>query len=95
MKIEILENVIPFSLGLVIGFFSGYITHHLIHKKGIENERGIVASAVTFVWILSTIFDIASNEYQTPTEIHIIMGIITGYFFEGSIREFFQKNIKK
>lgn len=90
MILEAVHPLASFGLGLTIGFFVGWITHNLIKNRAETLEKGIIAAAVTMVWVISSIFDIVSVEYATPTGVHAIMGLIAGYFFEGSIKDVFK-----
>lgn len=40
---------------------------------------------VTLAWVISMLLDIALNTYETPVAVHGVMGMVVGYFFEGTI----------
>jgi len=83
------QLVIPtssFAVGLLLGFLLGWFVHKFISKKEIENwERAFITVVVTCAWVVSVLFDILIATYSTPVAVHAVMGLVAGYFFEGSI----------
>lgn len=82
-----------FLVGAFCGFLVGWFGHKYVSHKEIANwERAVITVVVTFAWVISVILDIALNTYETPVALHGVMGMVVGYFFEGSI---FNKNNEK
>lgn len=75
-----------FAIGAFVGFIAGWFGHKHVSKKEIANwERAVITVVVTFAWVVSVILDIALDTYETPVALHGVMGMVVGYFFEGSI----------
>lgn len=77
-------------MAYVLGIFSGYALRVLLEKGSKDLKRGkvdyssFVLVAVTTVWIVSMIVDIASTQYETSSLVHGLMGAIVGFFYKGS-----------
>jgi len=85
-----------FFVGFIFGLVSGWIIHRIFVKKiSVNWERTIISVVVLLVWAISVVLDIVVPTYSTPTAVHAIMGLVTGYFFEGNILEAIGKNKKK
>lgn len=83
---ELVLPVATFITGAALGFFVGWFAHKYISHKEIANwERAVITVTVTFAWLVSVILDIALDTYETPVALHGVMGMVVGYFFEGSI----------
>ena len=81
-----------FVIGLLLGFLIGWFIHKHISHKEIENwERALITVIVTFAWAVSLVFDIIITGYNTPVAVHAVMGLVAGYFFEGSIVDVLKK----
>jgi uncharacterized membrane protein YjjP (DUF1212 family) len=79
-------EIIIFAAGFMLGAAIGWFAHKLISKQHMENwERAFISIIVTIVWVISVLFDIAIASYSTPIAVHAVMGLVAGYFFEGSI----------
>lgn len=89
------EFAIPtatFLLGALFGFLLGWFVHKHISQREVENwERGLITVVVTFAWAVSTVFDVFVSGYNTPIAVHAVMGLVVGYFFEGSISDMFRR----
>lgn len=89
------EIVIPtatFILGVLLGFILGWFVHKHVSKREIDNwERGLITVIVTVAWAVSVVFDVIIVAYNTPIAVHAVMGLVVGYFFEGSITDMFKK----
>ena len=86
---QLLLPITIFLTGVFCGFLVGWFGHKYISKKEIENwERAVITVVVAFAWVVSVILDIALSTYETPVALHGVMGMVVGYFFEGS---FFKK----
>lgn len=84
--------VATFLVGVMLGFITGWLSHKQVSKKEIMNwERSLITVIVTFVWSVSLIFDILIIGYETPIAVHAVMGLVAGYFFEGSIVDFIKR----
>lgn len=83
----LLLPLVTFLLGVAIGSAAGWFAHKYIsHNKEIQNwERALITVTVSFAWIISILLDIALDTYETPVALHGVMGMVVGYFFEGSI----------
>jgi len=83
---QLLLPLITFLVGAFCGFLIGWFGHKYVSKKEVANwERAIITVVVTFAWVVSVILDIILNSYETPVALHGVMGMVVGYFFEGSI----------
>lgn len=83
---QLLLPVATFLTGAAFGFLVGWFAHKYISHKEIENwERAVITVTVTFAWVVSVILDIALDTYETPVALHGVMGMVVGYFFEGTI----------
>jgi len=83
---QIIMPIATFLAGALSGFLVGWFSHKFVSKKEIANwERAIITVTVTFAWLMSVILDIAMDTYETPVALHGVMGMVVGYFFEGSI----------
>jgi len=83
---QLLVPLVTFITGAAIGFFAGWFAHKYVSKKEIANwERAVITVTVTFAWLVSVILDIALDTYETPVALHGVMGMVVGYFFEGSL----------
>lgn len=81
-----------FILGVLLGFILGWFVHKHVSKREIANwERGLITIVVTVAWAISVVFDVVIAGYQTPVAVHAVMGLVVGYFFEGSITDLFKK----
>lgn len=84
--------IIAFAIGFLLGVSVGWFTHKKITNKSVENwERAFISIIVTMVWVVSVLFDIAIAAYSTPVAVHAVMGLVAGYFFEGSILDVIKK----
>ena len=82
---QIIFPVAMFIIGNLVGFLIGWFSHKYVSHKEIANwERAVITVVVTFAWGISVVLDIALDTYQTPTALHGVMGMVVGYFFEGS-----------
>ena len=91
-----MENIFlpiaTYAAGVFTGFLIGWFTHKHVSKTEVQNwERAIITIIVTMAWAASVVFDVAVSGYDTPFEVHIVMGMVAGYFFEGSIKDFIKK----
>jgi ABC-type antimicrobial peptide transport system permease subunit len=69
-------------IGFCLGIPVGYALHKVTAKTELKVEPFvIVLSAVTFVFTVSILVDIASLEYETSPLLYGIMGTIVGFFF--------------
>lgn len=83
---QLLLPLITFLVGVALGSGLGWFAHKYVSKKEIANwERAVITVVVTFAWVVSVILDIALDTYETPVALHGVMGMVVGYFFEGSI----------
>ena len=81
-----------FIAGVAVGTFIGWFGHKHISTKEIANwERAMITVVVSFAWVVSVILDVALTTYETPIALHGVMGMVVGYFFEGSL---LKKSIK-
>ena len=87
---QILFPTITFIIGIFVGTVIGWFSHKYFTHKQIENwERSMITVFVTIAWVISMLLDIALDTYETPVAVHGVMGMVVGYFFEGSL---FNKN---
>lgn len=78
----IVHLLINFTVATV-SFFAGYYFRARFDGQVRKIDPStIVLVAVTFVYVVSVLADIASAEYQTPIAIHTIMGLVAGFFFK-------------
>lgn len=77
-SIIVLLAIALFVLGITLGWLFS-------NTRGSETARRklktLVALAVTLVWIVATIADIALTGYTVSPLLHALMGAIVGYFF--------------
>lgn len=80
---------LAFKVGLAVaviaGFVIGYFTRGFVDKTDLTKKIDpsfIVMIAVTFVFIISVLVDIADPTYQTPLALYGLMGVIVGFFFK-------------
>jgi hypothetical protein len=85
--------LIPFAtflIGVAVGFLAGWFAQKNISQSHVENwERALITIVVSFAWMVSVVLDMALVEYSTPVAVHGVMGMVVGYFFEGTL---FNKN---
>jgi len=75
-----------FLLGVILGFVLGWFVHKHVSNREIQNwERAFITMVVTVAWAISVLFDVIITGYSTPVAVHAVMGLVAGYFFEGSI----------
>lgn len=83
---QILVPAATFIIGLTVGFFAGWLAQKNISHTAVENwERALITIFVTLAWIISVVLDIALDTYETPVAVHGVMGMVVGYFFEGTL----------
>jgi len=83
---ELLLPIVTFAVGAILGMFVGWFGHKHVSEKEIANwERALITVVVTFAWVLSVILDIVLQTYETPVALHGVMGMVVGYFFEGTL----------
>lgn len=69
--------LITFGLGFSLGYLVGYSL-----DDGLQTGfRLKLAGFVTAIWALSVLAGIAIPEYETPLQVHLIMGGLVGYLF--------------
>lgn len=89
---QLLVPIATFIAGAILGVFVGWFAHKHFSKQEMDNwERGVITIVVTFAWVLSVILDIVLQTYETPVPVHAVMGLVVGYFFEGSLKDVFTK----
>lgn len=49
--------------------------------------KTFVLVVVTVIWAFSFIVDVFSQNFTVPTEVHLIMGSVVGYFIGSKIKE--------
>lgn len=92
MLTELLIPTSTFTVGVLLGFVIGWFVHKHVSRKGIEDwERGLITIVVTTAWAISVVLDVVLLNYETPIAVHAVMGLVVGYFFEGSIKDVFKK----
>jgi len=78
--------VSTFIVGVSLGFIFGWMSHKHISKTEIQNwERALITVMVSIAWVISVVLDIVLQTYETPVAVHGVMGMVVGYFFEGSL----------
>lgn len=78
--------IATFLMGAVLGFVAGWLTQKQLSARSIENwERALITIVVSMAWAMSVILDVALDTYETPVPVHGVMGMVVGYFFEGTI----------
>ena len=83
---ELLLPLSTFLVGAILGMIAGWFGHKHISKNEIANwERAMITVVVSFAWGMSVILDVALSTYETPVALHGVMGMVVGYFFEGSV----------
>lgn len=74
-----------FIAGVAFGFLAGWLAQRHISQSKVENwERSVISVVVTGMWVVSVALDVALTNYETPMAVHGVMGMVVGYFFEGS-----------
>lgn len=88
-------GIFPFAIGFSIGIILGYLIG-CFAKNGSAKywERSIISIVVLIMWAVSVTADMFLDNYSTPTAIHAIMGLVAGYFFEGSLSDAFGKKLQ-
>lgn len=64
-----------------LGFSLGYLVGVTLDEGLQSNFRMKLAGFVTAIWALSVLAGIILPEYETPLQVHLIMGGIVGYLF--------------
>lgn len=83
---ELLLPLSTFLVGAILGGLAGWFGHKHVSKTEIANwERAMITVVVSSAWVISVILDVALSTYETPVALHGVMGMVVGYFFEGSI----------
>lgn len=78
----IFENVMIPIVAYVAGIVSGYFLRGFLDRqKTNKKESNFVLFAVTLIWVLSMLVDIASAAYETSPLVHGLMGAIVGFFY--------------
>ncbi len=77
-----LENLIIPVVTYVAGITTGFFLRGVLDRKGSKQESNFVLFAVTIIWVLSMLVDIASPNYETSTLVHGLMGAIVGFFYK-------------
>ena len=86
MTSQLVLPISTFILGVVLGFVIGWLTQKQLSSRSIENwERALITVVVSMAWAISVILDVALDTYETPVPVHGVMGLVVGYFFEGSV----------
>ncbi len=83
MDSTVLQNAIISIVSFALGNLTGYFLRGIIDDKvKDESPNTLVLIAVTAVWVVSTMVDIASTQYETPLVVHTLMGAIVGFFYK-------------
>lgn len=91
-EVTLAQFGIAFALGFILGGILGWVVGRATSKSKLTNwERSLISIVVLAVWVISVLADIAIESYQTPTMVHTKMGLVAGYFFEQSIKNFFTR----
>jgi hypothetical protein len=78
-------GLVSFSMGIAIGYYLRGIS---LKKNNIFlNDSHIVLLAVTAIWVISMLVDIASPTYETSPLIHGLMGAIVGFFYKPATKK--------
>lgn len=96
MSTELQEQFISygstFILGFILGIVVGFVFPKLFRGKEIKNwQQSLISVVVLIAWTFSVVIDVAIPTYTTPTAIHGLMGLVVGYFFEGSVVDLIKK----
>lgn len=73
--------IISFALGNVSGFLVNKFLTNKVVGFDADARINFLVIIVTMAWLLSVIVDLLSVGYETPIQIHLLMGAIVGYFF--------------
>lgn len=65
-----------------LGFLSGYWFRDKFKSLTQQQNSTFILLAVTGVWVISVLVDIASPTYETSPMLHGLMGAIVGYFYK-------------
>lgn len=65
----------------VVGLLLGWLLSNHSGKTTKSKLKTMVAIAVTFVWISTTLADMVISAYSVSPLVHALMGAIVGYFF--------------
>ena len=65
-----------------VGFASGYWFRDKFKTLSSQQSSTFILLAVTGVWVISVLVDIASPTYETSPMLHGLMGAIVGYFYK-------------
>lgn len=77
----IAQMLISFAIGAVFGYYlRGAFDRNL--SKPVQDYRNVVLIAVTFIWVLSVVFEILNPVYKTNPLIHGLLGGIVAFFFK-------------
>lgn len=71
--------VISYILGIGTGFLARWIFDR---ERSPVSANTFVLVAVTIIWTISMLVDIASPTYETSPFVHGLMGAIVGFFFK-------------
>lgn len=85
MDTNILQSAIVSFVSFALGNLTGYFLRGVVDDKiKDESPNTLVLIAVTTVWVISTLVDMASLQYETPLVVHGLMGGIVGFFFKNN-----------
>lgn len=74
-------------MGFTLGFMAG---RKFAKATVLHWERTTLFIVITLIWGLSAGVSIFNSSYETPTAIHGLLGLVAGYFFQGSVVEAFK-----
>lgn len=73
--------IVAFTIGYVSGFLSSKLLAGRAFGFDADARINFLVVVITLVWLLSVVIDLVSASYETPLQIHLLMGAIVGYFF--------------
>jgi hypothetical protein len=79
-----MDSILIAIISYAFGIGTGYVGRWFFDKERTSNvsPNTFVLVAVTIIWTISMLVDIASPTYETSPFVHGLMGAIVGFFFK-------------
>jgi len=53
--------------------------------RGVEKLRLIVATTIFVMWVVATLYDVSSAEYDVPSNLQNLMMLVAGFLFTPTV----------
>ena len=81
--------------GLLLGFCLGFVIGIKI-KKNLNQDwlRFMFGCIIVLLWTVSVVISLFNPDYQTPTALHGVLGLVAGWLFQGPILDTIKGKMK-